>query len=324
MIVNSKIKRGFASVMAGTILMSQILTPSLSNLAKAEDLVESENPTEVVESSDDNAGRLTAEDSGNTAAESDDKGVDEKVEVGDDFTPMPKMGESVRHSALANVEKAAEADSTSAGGNNIKRFNIEWRTKDNDGIPNKLHNVWTDNEEKSVSYKMTYALSGQKDYAIGTVNIKVPKTIFKDRNNKPIGYTEFGVPKAPDMNGYFAYTEVEDGYLITNTKRLTAASSGVIEASIKGLVPTEIKDFASRYQSDLLQAELKVTVQGGLMRLSSNRIYSNVDTSARVYDAYLRHNTEVYTTFPRDWDPKLRPNNPDDYYYATFTSYANT
>ena len=126
------------------------------------------------------------------------------------------------------------------------------------------------------------------------------------------------------MNGYFAYTEVEDGYLITNTKRLTAASSGVIEATIKGLIPTEIKDFATRYQSDLLQAELKVTVQGGLMRLSSNRIYSNVDTSARVYDAYLRHNTEVYTTFPRDWDPKLRPSNPDDYYYATFTSYANT
>ena len=330
MIVNRKIKRGFASVMAGTILMSQILTPSLSNLAKAEDLVESENPTEVVESSGDNTGRLTVEDSGNTATESDtvvnkeDKGVDEKAEVSDDFTPMPKMGESVRHSALANVEKAAEADSTSAGGNNIERFSIEWRTKDNDNDAAKLHNVWTDNEEKSVSYKMTYALSGQKDYAIGTVNIKVPKTIFKDRNNKPIGYTEFGVPKAPDMNGYFAYTEVEDGYLITNTKRLTAASSGVIEATIKGLIPTEIKDFASRYKSDFLEASLKVTVQGGLMRLSSNVLYSDVDTSARVYDAYLRHNTDIYTTFPRDWDPKLRPSNPDDYYYATFTSYANT
>lgn len=330
MIVNRKIKRGFASVMAGTILMSQILTPSLSNLAKAEDLVESENPTEVVESSGDNTGRLTVEDSGNTGAETDtvvnkeDKGVDEKAEVSDDFTPMPKMGESVRHSALANVEKVAEADSTSAGGNNIERFSIEWRTKDNDNDVAKLHNVWTDNEEKSVSYKMTYALSGQKDYAIGTVNIKVPKTIFKDRNNKPIGYTEFGVPKAPDMNGYFAYTEVEDGYLITNTKRLTAASSGVIEASIKGLIPTEIKDFASRYKSDFLEASLKVTVQGGLMRLSSNVLYSDIDTSTRVYDAYLRHNTEVYTTFPRDWDPKLRPSNPDDYYYATFTSYANT
>ena len=329
MVVNRRIKRGFASVMAGTILMSQILTPSLSNLAKAEDLVESENPTEVVESLAD-TGRLTVEDGGEPATNSDtvvnneDKGVDEKAEVSDDFTPMPKMGESVRHSALANVEKAAEADSTSAGGNNIERFSIEWRTKDNDNDAAKLHNVWTDNEEKSVSYKMTYALSGQKDYAIGTVNIKVPKTIFKDRNNKPIGYTEFGVPKAPDMNGYFAYTEVEDGYLITNTKRLTAASSGVIEASIKGLIPTEIKDFASRYQSDLLQAELKVTVQGGLMGSISNRLYSDVDTSTRVYDAYLRHNTEVYTTFPRDWDPRLRPSNPDDYYYATFTSYANT
>lgn len=159
MIVNRKIKRGFASVMAGTILMSQILTPSLSNLAKAEDLVESENPTEVVESSGDNTGRLTVEDSGNTGVETDtvvnkeDKGVDEKEDVGDDFTPMPKMGESVRHSALANVEKAAEADSTSAGGNNIERFSIEWRTKDNDNDAAKLHNVWTDNEEKSVSYK---------------------------------------------------------------------------------------------------------------------------------------------------------------------------
>lgn len=329
MVVNRRIKRGFVSVMAGTILMSQILTPSLSNLAKAEDLVESENPTELVESSAD-TGRLTVEDGGEPATNSDtvvnneDKGVDEKTEVSDAFTPMPKMGESVRHSALANVEKAAEADSSSAGGNNIERFSIEWRTKDNDGIPDKLYNVWTDNEEKSVSYKMTYALSGQKDYAIGTVNIKVPKTIFKDRNNKPMGYTYFGVPKAPDNNGYFAYTEVEDGYLITNTKRLTAASSGVIEATIKGLIPAEIKDFAAGYKSDVLKATLRVTVVGGTMYGDSNRLHSVVDTSTRVYDAYLRHNTEVYTTFPRDWDPKLRPSNPDDYYYATFTSYANT
>lgn len=311
-----KVKKGFASVMIGTMLLTQVVTPSLSNLARAEGINEEETTEKV-----DNKG--SSQDK--SVAETSNEVVDSNKDMlSEDFQPMSEMTASERETSLANVAAVPESSPTAAGGNNIERFTIEWRTQDNDGKPNNLHNVWGDNEEKSISYKMTYALSGQKDYAIGTINIKVPKTIFKDRNNNPIGYTDFGVPKAPDNNGYFAYTEVEDGYILTNTKRLKAASSGVIEATIKGLTPSEIKDFASSYQSDSLRADLRVTVAGGTMFLNSNRLISDVDTSARVYGAYLRHNTEVFSSFPKGWDERLKPANPDDYYYATFTTYASS
>lgn len=312
-----KVKKGFASVMIGTMLLTQVVTPSLSNLARAEGINEEETTEKV-----DNKG--SSQD--NSVAETSNEAVDSNKDMlSEDFQPMSEMTASERETSLANVAVVPENAPSRNTGNNIERFSMEWRNLDNDGKPNNLHNVWTNNDEQSVSYKITYALSGQKDYPIGAINIKVPKTIFKDRNNNPIGDTSFGVPKAPDNNGYFAYTEVNDGYILTNTKRLKAASSGVIEATIKGLKPSEIKDFASKYRSSVLAGELSVVISGATpLQARTTPLVSNVDTNARVYGAYLRHNTEVYTSFPKDWDESLKPANPDDYYYATFTSYASS
>ena len=43
-----KVKRGFAGVLASSLLVTQLITPSLSNLAHAEDLLEDEPTTEEV------------------------------------------------------------------------------------------------------------------------------------------------------------------------------------------------------------------------------------------------------------------------------------
>ena len=316
-----KVKRGFAGVLASSLLVTQLITPSLSNLAHAEDLLEDEPTTEeVVTEGNETSSDAVVQGSSETTSKAEE--VEQNLE-NVEMVEAEALPKAERDRTIERVEKESATNAPSAvGGNNIERFVLEWRTQDNDGKAINLHNEWVNNEEQSVSYKITYAMSGQKDYEIGTVNVRVPKTIFRDRQGNYIGYTTFGVPKAPDNNGYFAYTETDDAYILTNTKKLKAASSGVIEATIRGLKPAEIKDFGSKWRSEALKANLTVTMKEGLMGLESNRLLSTVDTNARIYDARLSHNPTVSDKFPENWDARLKPSNPDDYYYATFSSYA--
>ena len=316
-----KVKRGFAGVLASSLLVTQLITPSLSNLAHAEDLLEDEPTTEeVVTDGNETSSEGVVQGGSETTSKAEE--VEQNLE-NVEMVEAEALPRAERDISVERVEKESATNAPSAvGGNNIERFVLEWRTQDNDGKAINLHNEWVNNEEQSVSYKITYAMSGQKDYEIGTVNVRVPKTIYRDRQGNYIGYTTFGVPKAPDNNGYFAYTETDDAYILTNTKKLKAASSGVIEATIRGLKPAEIKDFGSKWRSEALKANLTVTMKEGVMGLESNRLLSTVDTNARIYDAKLSHNPTVSDKFPENWDARLKPSNLDDYYYATFSSYA--
>ena len=237
----------------------------------------------------------------------------------DEIIPLDKVAE-----ATSNVASTGANLSTSLDGNNVERFDIEWRSQDNDNDASRHNGVYTSNSNQVLSYRINYGLSGQNDYDVGTFTIKVPKTIFKDRKDKPIGYTTFGVPKAPDNNAQFAYTETDDAYIITNTKKLKAASSGYIEATINGLTPSEIKDITTGYVSDKLKASLEIGLKTGSIGKDSNLLDATFDTTAMIYEGKLRHNSNISDKFPADWDERLKPSNPEDYYYATFTSYASS
>ena len=237
----------------------------------------------------------------------------------DEIIPLDKVAE-----ATSNVVSTGVNLLTSLDGNNVERFDIEWRSQDNDNDASRHNGVYTTNSNQVLSYRINYGLSGQNDYDVGTFTIKVPKTIFKDRKDKPIGYTTFGVPKAPDNNAQFAYTETDDAYIITNTKKLKAASSGYIEATINGLTPSEIKDITTGYVSDKLKASLEIGLKTGSIGKDSNLLDATFDTTAMIYEGKLRHNSNISDKFPADWDERLKPSNPEDYYYATFTSYASS
>ena len=290
----NKMKKHMSQLVIGLLTVTQITSPVISDTTYAKtDRLSPLNYNDLTEKeiSNSNIGEVVA---------------------------LDKVGTS-NERTMSSISKDLP---TSLGGNNIERFDIEWRSQDNDNDASRHNGVYSTNNEQKLSYKINYGLSGQKDYDVGTVVIKVPKTIFKDRKDKSIGYTTFGVPKAPDNNAQFAYTETEDAYIITNTKKLKAASSGFIEATINGLTPSEIKDITSGYISDKLKANLEVTLASGIMGQESNRLDATFDTSAMIYGADLKHNTTVSDTFPSTWDQKLKPDNADDYYYATFTSYA--
>ena len=289
-----KVRKHASLFMMGLITATQLLSPAMNN--------------SVVRANGDRLAPPKVYDD-----------LTEHGNLSDEIVPLDKVAES----AVA-VEVSDVVIPTSLDGNNIERFDIEWRSQDNDNDASRHNGVYTSNSDQVLSYKIIYGVSGKHDYDVGTFTIKVPKTIFKDRKDKPIGYTTFGVPKAPDNNAQFAYTETDDAYIITNTKKLKAASSGYIEATIKGLTPSEIKDITTGYVSDKLKASLEIGLKTGSIGKDSNLLDATFDTTAMVYGGYLRRNTTVFDEFPTDWDERLKPSNPDDYYYATFTSGASS
>ena len=215
---------------------------------------------------------------------------------------------------------------SSLDGSNIETITAEWITPDDvqDGDNNKLSLKWREDSNKSVRIKLSFAMSGQYDYEPGAVGIRIPKSIFKDRNGEPIGDVSLGVPEAPDKSNTFSYAEEEDSYYITNNRKLNAASTGKIELTISNLTPHMIKDKATGYRTDNFNAEINIkTHKGNYIGKKSSDIYADVDTAAKVTGTDLSAN-KVREGWPSGFPKELKPANPDDYVYVSWNSYAYT
>ena len=215
---------------------------------------------------------------------------------------------------------------SSLDGSNIETITAEWITPDDvqDGDNNKLSLRWREDSNKSVRIKLSFAMSGQYDYEPGAVGIRIPKSIFKDRNGQPIGDVSLGVPEAPDKSNTFSYAEEEDSYYITNNRKLNAASTGKIELTISNLTPHMIKDKATLYRTDNFNAEINIkTHKGNYIGKKSSDIYADVDTAAKVTGTDLSAN-KVREGWPSGFPKELKPANPDDYVYVSWNSYAYT
>ena len=202
--------------------------------------------------------------------------------------------------------------------NTIEDFSMRWRGDNND----HAHFSWDTNDPQVVSFVINYSLSGEKPYDKGAIRIKLPKKAIANRFGDNVGRVTFGVPKAPDNSALFSYTETEDNYIISNTKKISVATSGFIEVSIRDLTPSDIKDKATGYKTDEYMATLNVSTQDGTIGYQSEPLTADFDTTGKIYGAYIRHNSIMDDQFPSSWDSSLKPSNPDNYYYATFTAYA--
>lgn len=250
-----------------------------------------------------------------------------KLTKGMRLTEAKKLGSS---DPLRNVIALAPTQSSnlpsSLDGSNIETITAEWITPDDvqDGDNNKLSLKWREDSNKSVRIKLSFAMSGQYDYEPGAVGIRIPKSIFKDRNGQPIGDVSLGVPEAPDKSNTFSYAEEEDSYYITNNRKLNAASTGKIELTISDLTPHMIKDKATLYRTDNFNAEINIkTHKGNYIGKKSSDIYADVDTAAKVTGTDLSAN-KVREGWPSGFPEELKPANPDDYVYVSWNSYAYT
>ena len=237
-------------------------------------------------------------------------------------------------SLLSEKDAAAAAFPNELDGSKIEPIIVEWITSDTteDGNKNRLSLVPNNDDEFSVRMRLNMALSGAHDYEAGDIQVTVPKSIFETRDGKATGTLSLSVPEAPDSRALFNYTDMGDCYLLTNTRKLSAATSAMFEFTLKDLVPHTIvdgveKDNASGYDKVYTSAPFEGTVQvtthlGNTISRSSNTIDCTIDTKEEVTNASTWA-TMLSEEWPSSWPAELKPANGKDKDYIYVDWYTS-
>ena len=224
----------------------------------------------------------------------------------------------------------------------IENITVAWVTPDDaeDGKPERLSLV-PKTDEFSVKMKLSVALSGQYSYKEGEIQIVVPKYIFADRDGKPAGELEAAVPEAPSQQTTFAYTEMGDSYVLSNTCELSAATQASFEFAVRKLNPIELvgngqlADGEKAPAADALPAEVEkyvtdnfygtvnlTTHAGNVLSMTSNKLDASVDTQEVISGAELRGQS-LSESWPFNWPEELKPADADKYIYIDWYSWTS-
>lgn len=224
----------------------------------------------------------------------------------------------------------------------IENIRVSWATSDDtdDGDPARLSLV-PKTDEFSVKMKLSVALSGQYSYKEGEIQIVVPKYIFADRDGKPAGELEAAVPEAPSQKSTFAYTEMDDSYVLSNTCELSAATQASFEFAVRKLDPIELvgngqlADGEKTPSADALPIEVEkyvtdnfygtvnlTTHAGNVLSMTSNKLDASVDTQEIINRAEVR-GQNLSETWPSNWPEELKPSNDDKYIYVDWYSWTS-
>ena len=214
-------------------------------------------------------------------------------------------------------------------GTKIEQISVEWITPDTveDGDNSKLSLIPGNDSPFDVRMRLNMALSGEHDYEVGDVQISIPKTIFETRDGKSTGTLSLSVPEAPDSRATFNYTDMGDYYLLTNTRKLSAATSAMFEFTLHNLTPHTIVDgmandnepgFNNAYTSAPFEGTVQITTHlGNTIAKSSNQIDCVIDTSEKVESASKRA-ISLSEEWPSSWPESLKPENSEDYIYVNW------
>ena len=224
----------------------------------------------------------------------------------------------------------------------IENITVAWATPDDakDNSPARLSLV-PKTDEFSVKMKLSVALSGQYSYKEGEIQIVVPKYIFADRDGKPAGELEAAVPEAPSQQSTFAYTEMGDSYVLSNTCELSAATQASFEFAVRKLDPIELvgngqlKDGEKAPAADALSTEVEkyvtdnfygtvnlTTHAGNVLSMTSNKLDASVDTQEVISGAELRGQS-LSEDWPSNWPEELKPADADKYIYIDWYSWTS-
>ena len=236
----------------------------------------------------------------------------------DEFDKLNKVPAEKVANGTDRAGSKEEVDSLD--GSNIERITVSWIGAENE---KNLRNVYEDNDMKFVRMRTNLSLSGQHDYEPGTVNITIPKEIIRDRNGKYTGKMSVAVPEMPDKSGEFAYTETANYYILTNVKKLKAATSYMFETTINGLKPSKLKDYVTGEVSDPFSARVTVqTHKGNEIAKTSNEITTDFDTKSELASAEKKGYT-VREEWPKTWPNNIKPENHEDYVYVEWNMHAD-
>ena len=222
-------------------------------------------------------------------------------------------------SLLSEKDAAAAAIPSELDGSKIEGISVEWITSDTMKDKSRLSLVPDNDDEFSVRMRLNMALSGEHDYEAGDIQVTVPKSIFETRDGKATGTLSLSVPEAPDSRALFNYTDMGDCYLLTNTRKLSAATIAMFEFTLKDLVPHTIVDGVATAP---FEGTVQVTTHlGNTISMSSNQIDCTIDTAEKVTSASKRA-TMLSEEWPSSWPAELKPTNDKDYIYVDWYTSA--
>ena len=196
--------------------------------------------------------------------------------------------------AAATSATAAAPDVTSADGNSIDALTVGWVTKDttDDGNAANLLLVPKDNSKVSAVAEIDFSLSGEHDYAAGTLQVKIPAHVFSKRDGSVYGTTVIPYAASPSTKTEFNWALVGDSYVLTNTRTLSAATAASIQIGFENLTPSEVRDMAT---SEPFSAQVLVTTaMNHQITRHSNQITAQIDTHETVTAATKGHPTDNF------------------------------
>lgn len=196
--------------------------------------------------------------------------------------------------AAATSATAAAPDVTSADGNSIDALTVGWVTKDttDDGNAANLLLVPKDNSKVSAVAEIDFSLSGEHDYAAGTLQVKIPAHVFSKRDGSAYGTTVIPYASSPSTKTEFNWALVGDYYVLTNTRTLSAATAASIQIGFENLTPSEVRDMAT---SEPFSAQVLVTTaMNHQITRHSNQITAQIDTHETVTAATKDHPTDNF------------------------------
>lgn len=195
---------------------------------------------------------------------------------------------AVRVLSDTDLGEAAPTMERQGDGSNIEALSLAWVTQDtvDNGDAALLYLKPVDDATQQVRMRLNYALSGEFPYNAGDVRISVPVSMFHNRDGSDAGKLLIPYPESPSTAQDFNYERVGDRYVITNTRKLSAATKGFIEFAIIDLTPHKIPDMQI---SDEFDATIEVTThRNNVIGLVSNPLTARIDTEAALDGAYKR------------------------------------
>ncbi len=190
---------------------------------------------------------------------------------------------------FAETPEPEEPEVPRAGdGSTIETLTVSWITEDTvENDDDALLYVRPEGDDPfNVRLLINYALSGEHPYEAGDVTITIPASIFRRRDGKDAGNVIIPFPEDPSTKNDFNWKMVGDTYVLTNTRRLPAATKGYIQIGFDRLVPHELVDMAV---SEPFDAYIEVvTHKGNTIALRSEQLTAQFDTEARLTDISKR------------------------------------
>ena len=151
-------------------------------------------------------------------------------------------------------------------GSQIEALEIRWMTEDTVATGVEGYELAKDDDtllyvkpsgdnKQRVRLRINYSLSGEHNYEPGDINITIPASMFRDRDGNPYGSINIPYPEDPSTKNDFNWKLVDDVYVLTNTKRMAAATRGYVEIGFYDLAPHALVDMR---QSDPFVATIEV------------------------------------------------------------------